>query len=140
MTGYRQARLLVLVVATLSACTQTEPPRVLPRPVVVAAPSLPPAPLTPREAFFADEEVVARDAALDRVSAELIAPYPPGVPLLVPGEQITAATLTALDRARAAGNRIAYATDPALSVFRVVRSAPDSGAEPLQTSRSADPT
>jgi len=38
MTGYRQARLLVLVVATLSACTQTEPPRVLPRPVVVAAP------------------------------------------------------------------------------------------------------
>ena len=111
-----------------------------PRPVVVAAPPLPPAPLTPREAFFADEEVVARDAALDRVSAELIAPYPPGVPLLVPGEQITAATLTALDRARAAGNRIAYATDPALSVFRVVRSAPDSGAEPLQTSRSADPT
>jgi multidrug efflux system membrane fusion protein len=38
MTGYRQARLLVLAVVTLAACTQPEPPRVMPRPVVVAAP------------------------------------------------------------------------------------------------------
>ena len=37
-----------------------------------------------------------RRAAIGRVSAELIAPYPPGVPVLAPGELITAAAVEAL--------------------------------------------
>jgi len=35
----------------------------------------------PRSAFFARHETVSAAAAMGRVSAELIAPYPPGVPL-----------------------------------------------------------
>jgi arginine decarboxylase len=77
--------------------------------------------MAPREAFFATAEAVATGEAVGRVSAELIAPYPPGIPVLAPGEQVTPAVLDALDDARAAGVRIAYAADPSLSTILVVR-------------------
>jgi lysine decarboxylase len=85
-----------------------------------ALPPIPPAPLTPREAFFARHENVPAASAVGRVSAEIIAPYPPGVPVLVPGETITAETVDALHAARAAGVRIAYAADPSLQTYQVV--------------------
>lgn len=76
--------------------------------------------LSPREAFFAAHETVSRTAAVGRVSAELVAPYPPGVPVLAPGEVVTEEALDALSQARAAGVRIAYAADPGLHTVRVV--------------------
>jgi len=75
--------------------------------------------IAPREAFFSAAETIPLDQAVGRTSAELIAPYPPGIPVLAPGEQITAATLAALDQARAGGVRIAYAADPTLATLRV---------------------
>ncbi len=77
--------------------------------------------LPPRTAFFAAHEAVPIGDARGRVSAELVAPYPPGVPVLAPGEQITAAVLAALREAQDAGVRIAYAADPTLATLRVVR-------------------
>lgn len=43
---------------------------------------------TPREAFFADTQTLPRAESVGRVSKELIIPYPPGVPFLIPGEKI----------------------------------------------------
>ncbi|RDW20305.1 decarboxylase [Oceanobacillus arenosus] len=48
---------------------------------------------TPREAFYADTEVVAIDQAAGRVSADSLMIYPPGIPLVIPGEEISAATI-----------------------------------------------
>ncbi|HEY1627013.1 MAG TPA: hypothetical protein VGG16_24780 [Streptosporangiaceae bacterium] len=76
--------------------------------------------LAPREAFFASNETVPATAAVGRVSAELVAPYPPGIPVLAPGELITAGALAALQQAAADGSRIAYANDPTLATFQVV--------------------
>ena len=76
--------------------------------------------LAPREAFFAPTQTVEAAAAIGRVSAELIAPYPPGVPVLAPGELITAAAVEALREVAADGGRIAYAADPSLATFQVV--------------------
>jgi arginine decarboxylase len=76
--------------------------------------------LSPREAFFARNETVGAEAAVGRISAELIAPYPPGVPVLAPGERITAAALDALREVKADGGRIAYAADPSLATFQVI--------------------
>jgi arginine decarboxylase len=92
-----------------------------PRPVVgPAAYRLDPVPaIPPRDAFFAAAEPVPIDRAVGRVSAELVAPYPPGIPVLAPGERITTATLNALEHARRAGVRIAYAADPTLATLRV---------------------
>ena len=75
--------------------------------------------VSPRRAFFATAEVVPIAEAVGRTSAELVAPYPPGIPVLAPGERVTEETLRALDHARAAGIRIAYAADPTLGTLRV---------------------
>ena len=80
--------------------------------------------ISPREAFFASREQVAWDRAAGRVSAELVAAYPPGIPMLAPGERITQAVLDALRAAREGGARIAYAADPTLETVLVVGGGP----------------
>ena len=76
--------------------------------------------VTPREAFFSDYEVVDSADAVGRVSAEMICPYPPGVPVLSPGERITEAALGALFEARDMGVRIAFVADPTLKTLKVL--------------------
>ncbi len=93
-----------------------------PRPAVLTPSAHPPPRMSPRDAFFAESEVIAHADAIGRISAELVAPYPPGVPVLVPGEEITVETLEALEQSLGAGNRIAYAADPTLATLHVVRS------------------
>ncbi|MEY4961650.1 MAG: hypothetical protein RLZZ249_347 [Actinomycetota bacterium] len=75
----------------------------------------------PRDAFFAKYEVVAASDAVGRVSAELICPYPPGVPAFSPGELITQAGFDALMEARDIGVRIAFVADPTLQTFKVLK-------------------
>jgi lysine decarboxylase len=81
--------------------------------------------LSPRAAFFATAETVPIQQAVGRVSAELVAPYPPGIPVLAPGERVTDDVLAALGAAAAAGARVAYAADPTLATLRVVAGEPD---------------
>ena len=76
--------------------------------------------VTPRDAFFSDYEVVDSKDAVGRVSAEMICPYPPGVPVLSPGERITEAALSALFKARDMGVRIAFVADPTLKTLKVL--------------------
>ena len=94
-----------------------------PRPVVTGAAYVvePVTVMSPRTAFFAPSETVPIEQAVGRVTVELVAPYPPGIPILAPGEEVTPAALDALSQARTAGVRIAYATDPTLATLRVVR-------------------
>ncbi|GHU64709.1 arginine decarboxylase [Clostridia bacterium] len=60
-----------------------------PVPLSCALPALPPMVTTPREAWFAPKERVPFAEAVGRVSGELVVPYPPGIPVLCPGERIT---------------------------------------------------
>lgn len=73
-----------------------------------------------RDAYFGDSELVNVAQAIGRISVDLVAPYPPGVAVLAPGEIITAEILTGLLEAKAEGTRIAYATDHTLKQFRVL--------------------
>jgi lysine decarboxylase len=73
-----------------------------------------------REAYFAKTEMVDATEAEGRISADLIAPYPPGVAVVAPGEILTAQILDGLKSSKDAGVRIAYATDPTLNQYRVV--------------------
>lgn len=81
----------------------------------------PRAAMTPREAFFAPHERVSAADAGGRVCAETAAPYPPGIPVLAPGEIIDPELLARLRREAAAGSRVAYCSDPTLSTVLVVR-------------------
>ena len=74
-----------------------------------------------RDAYFADTEFVSASQAIGRISADLIAPYPPGVAVVAPGEVLTAEIVTGLSVTQKAGVRIAYASDPTLATYRVIK-------------------
>jgi lysine decarboxylase len=51
--------------------------------------TLPKIVISPREAMLAQHEIVPAAQAVGRISAELVVEYPPGIPLLVPGERVS---------------------------------------------------
>jgi arginine/lysine/ornithine decarboxylase len=75
--------------------------------------------MLPRDAYFADTEEVKDPVG--RISAEMISPYPPGVPAILPGERFNDAVVTYLRSGKASGMRTPDASDPDLATFRVVR-------------------
>jgi arginine/lysine/ornithine decarboxylase len=74
----------------------------------------------PREAFFGRAENVPASAAPGRVSAEMLAPFPPGIPAVLPGERITRPVLDYLTSGVQAGMVIPDASDPELHQIRVL--------------------
>lgn len=55
----------------------------------VLLPDIPLLALTPRDAFYAETELVPFDESEGRIIAEFIMVYPPGIPIFIPGEIIT---------------------------------------------------
>jgi arginine/lysine/ornithine decarboxylase len=78
-------------------------------------------PLTPRDAFFAPTETLAIEHTSDRIAAELVCPYPPGIPILIPGDRISTAALTFLQQVLAAGGVITGCADTDLKTLKVVK-------------------
>lgn len=75
--------------------------------------------LLPRDAFFGPTEQVPLAAARDRVAAEMLTPYPPGIPAVLPGERMNAAVLEYLSCGVAAGMVVPDAVDPGMESVRV---------------------
>ena len=76
---------------------------------------------TPRDAFFGDRETVPASAAHGRIAAEVVAPYPPGIPVIAPGERIEADVVAALRADARRGTRIAYCRSTTLDTIQVMR-------------------
>jgi len=77
--------------------------------------------LTPRQAFFAPALAVPIQQAIDRISTELVCPYPPGIPVLFPGERITLEAIDYLQQVLAAGGLVTGCADPTLQRLNVVK-------------------
>jgi len=75
----------------------------------------------PRDAFFGRTEQVPADRAAGRVVAEMLTPYPPGIPAALPGERLNEAVLDYLRGGVKAGMVIPDAADPELTTVRVYR-------------------
>lgn len=83
----------------------------LPAQPTEAALAVPPCPLPPRrlslrEAFFAPGEGVPLAEAAGRVALDFLVPYPPGIPLVCPGEEITPAAVAHLQGVLLAGGSV----------------------------------
>ncbi|MFF7368670.1 aminotransferase class I/II-fold pyridoxal phosphate-dependent enzyme [Streptomyces tricolor] len=74
----------------------------------------------PREAFFATAEQVPAERAVGRIAAEMISPYPPGVPVVAPGEVITAEIVDYLRSGVAHGFLLPDAADSSVETLRVM--------------------
>ena len=81
-----------------------------------------PSSFTPRQAYFAPTETVSIDDASDRFCGELICPYPPGIPLLMPGEKITEKAIKYLQQVVVAGGTITGCNDPSIQTIQILKS------------------
>ena len=70
------------------------------------APALPPRRLSLEEAVRTKGRAASLPEAVGRVSCEYIWAYPPGIPLIVPGEEVTAGLAETLERFRGAGVKL----------------------------------
>jgi len=75
---------------------------------------------TPRAAFYAQQRTVEIQAAIGHIAAEAVCPYPPGIPVLLPGEVITAEAVSYLQQVQAQGGVISGCADETLATLRIV--------------------
>jgi arginine decarboxylase len=75
----------------------------------------------PRDAFFSAFEDVKADDAVGRIAAEQITPYPPGIPVVLPGERINQEVIDYLLSGLEAGMTLPDPADPSLKTIRVMR-------------------
>jgi arginine decarboxylase len=75
----------------------------------------------PRDAFFAAAAAVTPRQAIGRISAELVTPYPPGIPTIAPGEVYTEPIINYLEEHVAHDGYVEGAADPTLAKLRVTR-------------------
>jgi arginine decarboxylase len=80
--------------------------------------------MLPRDAYFGPTEQIPVEQAAGRICAEIVTPYPPGVPVLAPGELIDTVALDYLTSGVAAGMVIPDAADAALKTLRVAAGRP----------------
>lgn len=76
--------------------------------------------MSPRDAFFSRQRSIPLAQAAGEISAELVIPYPPGIPVLAPGDVITVEKLEYLKYGADAGMYISGATDHELRTIQVV--------------------
>nr|WP_238568915.1 aminotransferase class I/II-fold pyridoxal phosphate-dependent enzyme [Xenococcus sp. PCC 7305] len=77
--------------------------------------------LSPRQAYFAVTETIPLSQARDRISGELICPYPPGIPILMPGEIITQDAIAYLQKVLNCGGVITGCRDDTLATVQVIK-------------------
>jgi arginine/lysine/ornithine decarboxylase len=83
-------------------------------------PELPPQAMTPRQAWLTSPEKVPWNQAKGRIAGEMAAPYPPGIPLINPGEIITPEIWDYLEDCRIQKRHLNGPSDPQLSSFLVL--------------------
>ncbi|MDJ0598184.1 MAG: aminotransferase class I/II-fold pyridoxal phosphate-dependent enzyme [Crocosphaera sp.] len=76
--------------------------------------------LSPRDAFFAPKQLVKIEESIGKISGEIICPYPPGIPVLMPGEMITSEAIDYLTQIKQLGGMITGCTDTALKKINIV--------------------
>lgn len=76
--------------------------------------------MAPQQAFYADQRSVAIEDSKGYVSGEFVMAYPPGIPILAPGERITEEIMDYITYAKAKGSSLTGTEDMAIENIRVV--------------------
>ena len=75
---------------------------------------------TPRRAFYADKTSVPIEQAAGRICTEFVMCYPPGIPILAPGERITSQIIDYIEYARTKGCSMTGPEDPEINRLNVL--------------------
>jgi len=83
-------------------------------------PALPYGVLSPREALFGKTRMMSFEDSVGMICAEIVTVYPPGIPLLCPGEKITQEMIDHCRRLQQGGMHISGPQDCTLQIIKVV--------------------
>ncbi|MFZ5597700.1 MAG: aminotransferase class I/II-fold pyridoxal phosphate-dependent enzyme [Bacillota bacterium] len=87
---------------------------------LIPFPDVPELVATPREAFYAPVTTVQLAHAANRTCAEIIASYPPGIPVICPGEKISPEIIEHLVFLRSLGMHFQGCNDASLETIQVL--------------------
>lgn len=76
---------------------------------------------SPQEAFYAEKESLPIEDTEGRICSEFVMCYPPGIPILAPGEKITKDILTYINYAKEKGCNMTGPADPEIRFLNVLK-------------------
>ncbi|KGA98853.1 arginine decarboxylase [Alkalihalobacillus alcalophilus ATCC 27647 = CGMCC 1.3604] len=89
--------------------------------IKVYVPRIPTLALSPRDAFYAETEVIPFSKSAGRIIAEFIMVYPPGIPILIPGEIIAEENLAYIEENIKEGLPVQGPEDGTFQTIRVIK-------------------
>ena len=87
----------------------------------VELPKIPALAISPRDAFYAEADVISLEESVGHVIAEFVMVYPPGIPILLPGEVITQDNIEYIKKNMAAGLPVQGPEDESLGTIKVIK-------------------
>ncbi|AMA72540.1 aminotransferase class I/II-fold pyridoxal phosphate-dependent enzyme [Aneurinibacillus thermoaerophilus] len=93
------------------------------QPLPVHLPNIPALSLSPREAFYAETEMIPLREAAGRIMAEFIMVYPPGIPIVLPGEIMTQDNIDYILENLEAGLPVQGPEDESIQTVKVIKRA-----------------
>lgn len=76
--------------------------------------------LAPQKAFYSNKKSIPLDKSLDKISGEFVMCYPPGIPILAPGEKITEDVLNYISYAKEKGSLLTGTQDMNIEKINIV--------------------
>ena len=77
--------------------------------------------LTPQQAFYAEKQSLPLKESIGKISAEFVMAYPPGIPVLAPGELITDEILNYIKYAKEKGSFLTGTEDLSIENINIVK-------------------
>jgi arginine/lysine/ornithine decarboxylase len=77
--------------------------------------------LGPQEAFYAESEPTPLEESLGHICGEFVMCYPPGIPILAPGEKVTAKVLEYIQYAKEKGCFLTGTQDSQVNRIQTVK-------------------
>lgn len=76
--------------------------------------------ISPRDAFYADKERIALKDAVGRISGESVMAYPPGIPVITPGEYISEEVIEYIEFLKTEDTMLTDMDDISLETIKVI--------------------
>lgn len=89
-------------------------------PVADVLPPVPPMKRTPRNAYFGEKQNIPWESAIGKIAGEMLVPYPPGIPILYPGEIVTKEVWDYMEKYRKAKHGLHGPADESLQKFQIL--------------------
>ncbi|MFV9510029.1 aminotransferase class I/II-fold pyridoxal phosphate-dependent enzyme [Tepidibacillus sp. LV47] len=110
-----------LFISALKKLSEEQSHQIQKKHLKVRLPKIPALALSPRDAFYAETDIIPLDESVGHVIAEFIMVYPPGIPILLPGEIITEDNIEYIKQNLAAGLPVQGPEDESLKMIKVIK-------------------